>query len=165
MISTLYFAITPCEIVGVLMIVAIITHTHALTVPAPVEIGQTIESLLDEGELSFFQFQLPMVGMTVQLQVQQGRVVMYASSKIRNPSAALYDVRLETDSTASVYLDPSDFEDNAPNPSSRKRQATVMFTNTTIFVSVEGLDNTNNFMLDTTFGDTCKSTEKYYMWS
>ena len=74
------------------MIVAIITH--ALTVPAPVEIGQTIESLLDEGELSFFQFSLPAQGMTFQLQVQQGRVVMYASSQIRNPSAALYDVRL-----------------------------------------------------------------------
>ena len=137
------------------MIVAIITH--ALTVPAPVEIGQTIESLLDEGELSFFQFSLPAQGMTFQLQVQQGRVVMYASSQIRNPSSALYDVRLETDSTASVYLDPSDFEDNAPDPSSRKRQATEVFTNTTIFVSVEGLNTINNFMLDTTFGDTCKS--------
>ena len=142
-----------------LTIVVIIPHTHALTVPAPVEIGQTIESLLDEGELSFFRFSLPMDGMTIQLQVQQGRVVMYASSRIRNPSAALFDVRLETDSTASVYLDPSDFEDDAPTPSSRKRQASVMFTNTTIFVSVEGLENTNNFMLDTTFGDTCKSTD------
>ena len=140
---------------AVLMIVAITTHVP--TVPAPVEIGETIESLLDEGELSFFQFSLPAQGMTFQLQVQQGRVVMYASSQIRNPSAALYDVRLETDSTASVYLDPSDFEDNAPDPSSRKRQATAMFTNTTIFVSVEGLNTINNFMLDTTFGDTCKS--------
>ena len=116
------------------------------------EIGQTIESMLDEGELSFFQFSLPAQEMTFQLQVQQGRVVMYASSKIRNPSAALYDVQLETDSTASAYLDPSDFEDNGPDPSSKKRQATAMFTNTTIFVSVEGLDNISNFILDTAFG-------------
>ena len=131
------------------MIVAIITHTHVLTVPAPVEIGQTIESLLDEGELSFFQFSLPAQGMTFQLQVQKGRVVMYASNKIRNPSAALYDVRLETHSIASAYLSPSDFEFDAPDSSSRKRQATA---NTTIFVSVEGLDNINSFVLDTTFG-------------
>ena len=140
------------------MIVVIITHTHVPTVPAPVEIGQTIESLLDEGELSFFQFSLPAQGMTFQLQVQQGRVVMYASNKIRNPSAALYDVRLETYSTASVYLDPSDFEGDAPDSSSRKRQATAMFTNTTIFVSVEGLDNINSFVLDTTFGMLSSNT-------
>ena len=83
---------------------------------------------------------------------------MYASNKIRNPSAALYDVRLETDSTASVYLDPSDFEGDAPDSSSRKRQATAMFTNTTIFVSVEGLDNINSFVLDTTFGMLSSNT-------
>ena len=115
-------------------------------------------STLDGGELSFFQFQLPAEGMTIQLQVQQGRTVLYASSRIRNPSAALYDVRLETDSTADVYLDPSDFE--TPNEqglqSLQKRQITDMFTNITLYVTIEGIQSTNFFTLETTFGDTCK---------
>jgi len=118
-------------------------------------------STLDGGELSFFQLPLPVDGMTFQLQVQQGRIVLYASSRIRNPSAALYDVRLETDSTADAYLDPSDFEDSSSQSSLVKRQATSNFTDTTIFVSIEGLDNMNSFVLETTFGDTCKFSGKF----
>ena len=115
-------------------------------------------STLDGGELSFFQFQLPAEGMTIQLQVQQGRTVLYASNRIRNPSAALYDVRLETDSTADVYLDPSDFEtpDEQGLQSLQKRQITDMFTNITLYVTIEGIQSTNFFTLETTFGDTCK---------
>ena len=75
-------------------------------------------------------------------------MVLYASNKIRNPNAAFYDYRLQTDSSADVYINASAF---SPSGSS-KRQAE--FTNTTVFVTLEGLGDTNTFELDTTFGDS-----------
>ena len=120
------------------------------TVPAPVDIEQTISDILDGGEVSFFEYLLPVEGMTIALEVEEGgSTALYASSQLMNPSSAFYDYMIETDSFADVYIDPSAFGTSG----------VVKRETTTIYVSIEGLGERNSFSLETTVGDTtrCKS--------
>ena len=106
--------------------------------------------ILDGGEVSFFEYLLPAQGMTIVLEVEEGgSAALYASSQLMNPNSAFYDYMIETDSSADIYLDPSAFD----NSWVVKRQA----ANLTVYVSIEGVGQTNPFSLTTTFGDTtCK---------
>ncbi len=133
-------------------------HNYQIThsVPAPVEVAQTIEGTLDGGEFSFFQFLLPTMGMTLRLQTQRGRVVVYADDSIQNPNAAFYDYKLETGSNSEVYIDPGAL---GIDHGTRKRQASADATETTIYVSLEGIDESNSFELESNVGDTCKWLE------
>ncbi len=122
------------------------------------DIEDTIEGTLDGGEVSFFQYLLPTSGMTLRLRTQQGRVVLYADDTIQNPNAAFYDYKLETGGSDDVYIDPGAFGIGIGR---RRRQASNNsidsgFTDTTIYVSVEGMEGSNSFELETTFGNTCK---------
>lgn len=118
--------------------------------PAQVDIEQTITDILDGGEVSFFEYLLPVQGMTISLEVEEGgSAALYASSQLMNPSAAFYDYMLQTDSSAQVYVDPGVLGDSGIV----KRETTALY------VSIEGLEESNSFSLETAVGDTtfCKS--------
>ena len=80
-----------------------------------------------------------------------GLIVLFASNKIRNPNEAFYDWRLETRSSADIYI-------SLEGISSIGKRQVVQSANTTIFVSIEGQSVTNNFTLNTTYGDTTIGT-------
>ena len=119
------------------------------------------------GAVSYFQYELPDEGLTLRLNVAEGRVVMYASTKIRNPNSALYDIRLETDATEDVFVSPDDLIITGAGMRVKRRRnsneegegnSTVRM----IFVTVEGLENNNSYILETHFGDT--STSEYRLF-
>lgn len=127
------------------------------------------------GAVSYFQYQLPEEGMTLQLNVAAGRVVLYASMRIQNPNSALYDYTLETGSEEDIYISPEDLmidnseiAVNVVERNNRKRDVgeeenegeEIM-----IFITVEGLELNNSYTLDTLVGDTSKfrlTTSKQY---
>lgn len=84
---------------------------------------------------------------------------MYASSKIQNPNSAFYDYRYDsTDNSGGLYISPDMLENG------RTRRAIIdgtvsgsNFTNTTLYVTVQGLEDENSFTIMSTFGNTCKS--------
>ena len=88
---------------------------------------------------------------TLRLEVEIGLIVLFASNKIRNPNEAFYDWRLETRSSADIYI-------SLEGISSIGKRQVVQSANTTIFVSIEGQSVTNNFTLNTTYGDTTIGT-------
>ena len=133
---------------------------HPTTVPAVIPIEQPIESMLDGSELIFFQFQLPSNGMTIQVQTEQGRVTLYGSFDIQNPNSAFHSFKIE--SSGSVFVAP---EDAQPSSESQRRSKRItesgnsaQYSNITLFVSIEGEEDSSLFTLETTFGDTCKLT-------
>ena len=103
------------------------------------EIAQPFISTLDRNQAAFFQYTLPEEGLTLRLEVEVGFIVCFASNRIQNPNEAVYDFRVETSSSADVFISPDNFEANS---------------STTIFVSIEGRSALNNFTLNTTSGDT-----------
>lgn len=131
---------------------------EACVVPAPIDIEQTLFATLDEGQVSFLEYQLPTLGMTLALEVQEGSVVLYASNKISNPNAAFYDYRLETSRSADVYINASVLEGERPRD--KRQLPPAELANITVFVTLEGLGDTNTFELDTTIGDTTDASPR-----
>jgi hypothetical protein len=117
------------------------------------------------GTVSYFQYELPNEGLTLRLNVAAGRVVLYASTRIRNPNSALYDIRLETDATEDIFVSPDDLimtgvgtaigERRKRNIEEGERDSAVIM----VFVTVEGLEKNNSFILETTFGDTSTTSQ------
>ena len=73
-----------------------------------------------------------------------GLVVLFASNKIQNPNEAFYDWKLETNSSADVYISLEGIT----------KQQVQQFVNSTIFISIKGQSGVNNFTLNSTSGDT-----------
>ena len=92
-----------------------------------------------QGERLFFRLLFPSDGLTIQLTATSGRVVCYASDRIRNPTGTQgYDWRVETDGYTDVFIDPI-LLDRDPGQY--------------IYVAIEGLQTNNNFSLNSTQGD------------
>ncbi len=115
-----------------------------------------------------YSFPIPEQGITVRLCVQSGRIVFYASTSIPNPSQVLYDYRLECIDCDSceLYVDPDEVPVVGvvePTLARRRREAAMnestdlnidVYTNFTLYVSVEGLQESNSFELGSDVGDT-----------
>ncbi len=140
-----------------------ITIAFLCTVPAPIAISEEIEGILFLGDSSFFEFQLPVTGMTLRLEGQSGRSVMYASSNMRNPNSAFYDFRYDSQEDAGGLFVSADILGGGER---RKRLVGELgaseFTDTTLYVTVQGLEDRNVFTMLTTFGNTCMCTFNYY---
>ena len=102
------------------------------------EIGQPFISTLEQNQTAYFQYTLPEEGMTLRLEVETGLIVCFASNRIENPNEALYDFRVETNSSADVYISLDDLQGNS----------------SIVYISIEGRSGRNNFTLNTTSGDT-----------
>ena len=87
--------------------------------------------------------------------VDQGNVAVCGSRSLQRPDCSYsptYDWKLETRDYDDIFI-PSNGSPNNRQRSLSKRQ-TVEGVNVTVYVTVEGLDLVNTFLLNTTFGDT-----------
>ena len=98
--------------------------------------------------MSLFQFALPVNGMTLVLNIGLGSIVMYGSNRIQDPNEAFHDFML-TNSTPKIFIDSGSFQSSSSQIS--EQQVPPGFTNITVFVSIEGRDANNSFILNTSF--------------
>ena len=124
------------------------------TAPAISDAGQVISSQLGQGQVSFFQFSLPVEGMTFKIDITSGSVVIYGSNKIRNPNEAFHDFQL-TSSNREIFIHTGFFQGRS-SPINTCQASNI--TNTTVFVSIEGQSAVNAFTLNTTLGNTTTYT-------
>lgn len=99
--------------------------------------------------------------MTIQLQQQRGSVTLYGSFDIQNPNSAFYSFRIESSGDMFISLgDSAPSADGQPSKRMVKRiaedESLREFSDRTLFVSIEGQQDSSSFILETTFGDTCK---------
>lgn len=111
-----------------------------------------MEGNLDIGESIRYQYQLPEDGMTIMICVRNGNIVLYASTKTTSPNSAFYDYKLDVSGQSSkdevcddVYIDSS---------TGRKRDLSSEPANITLYVSLNGRDDYNEFFFNSTVGDT-----------
>lgn len=130
--------------------------------PAPFNVGETIEGILEKGDFSFFQFQLPTIGMSLLLEGETGQTVLFASNKIHNPTSAFYDSRYNSlEDKGGLYISPDTFlRGNTSGWSWRTaagdKMASSNGSNITVFVTIEGLEDRNAFTLHTVSGRPCE---------
>ena len=130
-------------------------------VPAAVRIAEDIKvSTQLLGAVSYFKYDLPEEGITIRLNVTKGQVVLYASTRITTPNSAFYDIRLETDSSVDVFINPEDLlMSHGPVSVGRRKRCVEgegdnSCTSRFLYVSVEGLRGNNSYVLETKYGDT-----------
>ena len=111
------------------------------------DVGQILNIRLTEGQVSFFEFELPEEGMTISLHRQEGRMTLYASDKLRNPNPAFYDYHIMNEGEIYVDINPS-------KPITKREQPDEILLNVTLYMSVKGTGETNNFKIYTYKGDT-----------
>ena len=133
-------------------------------------VGGISDAVVGNGENLRLTFPLPVEGVTVRLCVSHGKLVLYASVSSTSPNSAVYDWMSEIGiGCDDIFIDPRDVEnDNIgsngnsnrfnTNIGRRKRQAlnSTMdeYVDLTLYVSIEGVEETNSFVFQTTTGDT-----------
>ncbi len=95
-------------------------------------------------------------GITVRLCIHRGRVVLYASTTVPNPSAALHewvDIVTAPENQHSIACHTSFYDLNKRdlNQVPRAKRQTEE-TTVTLYISIEGQENLNEFQLNSSYG-------------
>ena len=117
---------------------------------------------MKQGAVARYQFILPVNGTTIRLCVKERRIVFYASIRISNPNSAFYDYKLEVENLIKAEERCGEvYEQGTPTiddiNTTGKRQAPTELedlSDTTLYMSVEGIEEKNTFDLESTVGDT-----------
>ena len=121
--------------------------------PAISNVGQIVTNTLQPDQVSFLQFTLPTVGMTLHLNVSIGFVVIFGSNKIENPNAAFYDFMM-SNNQPEVFVTRETFgHSGSPMVTNTNGTTTNPLTNITVYISIHG-QGVSTFALNTTTGDT-----------
>ena len=116
------------------------SHSHTPPIAAAeVEINEIISSTIEEDEVSYIELPFSDNGVTITVSVTIGLIVVYASDQITTPNEAFHDWMIETDGYSDVFLDPNDVNRTVGD---------------TVYVAIEGEEESNNYELSTTTGDT-----------
>ncbi len=98
---------------------------------------------LERDEIIRWKFTIPGCGVSFNLTVQQGDVVLYASTETTAPNEAIYQWRIEvsTSSNSVEVINIIPLRDNTANCSSE--------ANVTVFTTIVGVNDTNMFTVST----------------
>jgi len=124
------------------------------TVPAP--LGNTgADRALQEGRISYLQVQIPDGGITLAIDVDDGRVLVCGSRVNQNPNcrdSSTYDWICETEGYCDVFVSNS-------NSRKRRQDATDI-----MFITIEGVDKNNEVSVDIMMGDETISNGNSYSY-
>ncbi|XP_038065168.1 collagen alpha-1(XIV) chain-like [Patiria miniata] len=126
-----------------------------------------LNNSLSLGDKQFLAQPITEEGVTLDIAAAEGNVVMYVSTTTPNPNEALHDYRLEAtegQGRAEVFIGPEVFVDKrifsqdtdggrirrqAPSQNDTRDGSTIG----TVYMTLEGLQDTNDFVLRVTEGD------------
>ena len=110
---------------------------------------------LDKNETVRFNLQIPVIGVTVEVCVSAGHIVVYGSTSESNPNSAFYEFFLQV-----VYEDDTEqcdhifYKLDTLPPTSSSDQRVLRSEPMTLYLSVVGKDKANSFVhLKGTAGD------------
>ena len=134
------------------------THKHT-TASIRTDIGHEMNGTLERNETVRYNLQIPVIGVTVEVCVSAGHIVLYGSTSDSNPNSAFYEFFLQVvyeDDT--VQCDHMFFKSDTPTTSSLEKcnEGVPQSETMTLYLSVVGKDKENSFFhLNSTAGDTC----------
>ena len=75
-----------------------------------IDTNDTVSDTIDSGQTKYINYPLDAdTGVTIQLNVNSGIVMLYVSTSITTPNEAIYDAIIETDGYGDIYLGPTNF--------------------------------------------------------
>lgn len=114
----------------------------------------------------YLEFLVPEEGFTVKVELEVGRVAVCGSNSLERPDCSYnltYDWKLVVNAYKEVFIGPDGYPASASNTKKVPKYQTmnitnetlsIVDTNNTVYVTIEGLDADNIFFLNTTYGDT-----------
>ncbi len=101
-----------------------------MIVSSETALNSTINDTISNGEVKYFNYVLPSntTGITLLIDVQGGKITVYASSTTENPNKANHEISFTTNDLTDIYIDTKDLS----NPNT-----------TRIFIALE-TDNDQN---------------------
>ena len=135
------------------------THFCTTAATIPVEFGIQNRTLSKNGRVRY-ELKVPQDGVTVKLCVN-GSIVYYASQAVPNPNGALNDYTQTvtgTDACNAAYIRPVSTEQQSPTQHPGGQTSSVDGgssgnTNVTFYLSLEGVQERNQFVMETLRGD------------
>ena len=114
------------------------TCTLPCAATIPVEAGSSLTGSLEEGGLVRYELQVPPHGLSLNICVSQGEILIYGSSVVPNPNSALNDFNLTVNATTTPCVNIT-IDESASVSETAKHEST--------FVLIEGLDSTNDYTI------------------
>ena len=126
--------------------------------------GELIDGTLSESQTVRYKLTLPLLGVTIQVCVESGHVVVYGSASYPNPNSALNDFQLvlvcedcqKEDSCKDVYVPPVVKPGNSSNARSKRSHSSG--NETSVYISVVGMAAESKFTMNSTKGDVTVPT-------
>lgn len=146
-----------CACYGLLLDFWCIYGACLLTGTIPVMEGQ-MEVTLPEGGNVRYEVEVPDMGVTTRVCVHDGTVILFASYTVTNPNSAFHDFSFEVGSNGTTTCDDVFIP---PESASRRRRQSVENATTTLFVSLVGVEEENEFEFQTVEGDTTDRSNHY----
>lgn len=112
---------------------------HHKSSHAELTIGTLVRNTLQQGRSIIYFVPFPSSGLTVRIEAITGTIRCYASDTNQRPNAM--------DNVWTLLI--SEYDDAFLDPSSLGRTP-----GTTLYITLEGVDTSNEFTLNTTYGDT-----------
>ena len=133
-------------------------------------VGGISNAVVGNGERIRTNFPLPIEGVTIRLCVSSGKIVFYASVSSTSPNSAVHDWMSEIGiGCDDIFIDPRDVENanTGSNNSSNRAETNIFchnrlalnstmdqYADSTLYVLIEGAEESNSFVFRTTPGDT-----------
>ena len=129
-----------------------ITTLFTISATIPVELGQQEGTLVMGGNVRY-ELLIPEEGVTIKLCVHEGIIIFYGSYTVPTPNEALHDYKREVISSGTVSCDDAFIPSMSTTLEEFKRQTMSSGNFSTFYISLEGVGEQNEFVLDTSEGD------------
>ena len=126
---------------------------------APEIVGLKVLSTreITRGEMAHISYPFnPKIGVTLQYRVEQGTLNVFGSFNVRNPTRSTADFSFVAELQTTYFVSPEKFNEATgmqSNETSARQAVSDNTTAQTLFTSITGLNEMNNFNITTVPGD------------
>lgn len=125
--------------------------------PAMATVGSPLNTTLQMNESRLLAYSFPNEGMTLDVDIRRGDLLIRGSFSIQNPTVLTQDFSIQSAMSSDVnyYISPNLYQSSTSSLNITTQQFNT--TDKNVFISVAGLTSTNTFTLNTTLGNVTRN--------
>ena len=121
------------------------------TAPAIFEISQELQTTIGRDQATNLEYNFPPEGLTIKIEISDGKLVLYGSFTIPGPSSLTADFEISSTSVINYFVSPELYDESVINYDGENR---LPLGDASVFLTLVGLEDINTFSLFTTLHDT-----------
>lgn len=126
-------------------------------------IGEALDGILEKDQSRLLEYDFPDEGMTLSINVTEGKLLAHGSFTIKNPNTLTADFTVQSEDAnpdINFFISPTLYEEKTSqiNDTTNRRKRQTGDSIKKVYLSIVGLLSNNTFSLDTDIGDTTPPT-------